>query len=97
MDDPGYIIRSYREVWQDMIKEQAGADEVTRLPERQIGQARGVYVITGKRHKEAAEEFQRRLDAGMTLPEEVLATIEIEEEYEVAIDIDYSNFVYKGK
>ena len=97
MNGPGYIIRSYREVWHDMIKEQAGKDEVTRLPERQIGQARGVYVITGKKHREAAEEFQRRFDAGMTLPEEIGAAIEIEDEYEVSIDIDYSNFQYHAR
>ena len=90
MDNTNYIIRSYKEAWRDMIKDQAGADEVTRLPKRKIGQAYGVYVITGKQHKEAAEELQARLEAGITLAEEIVFTNRLEEELEVAIEIDYS-------
>ena len=84
-----YILRSYKEVWKDSIREQAGADEVTRLPKRKIGAAYGVYVITGKQHREAAMELSERLAAGMTLAEEIIAANEIDEKYQVAIDIEY--------
>ena len=84
------ILRSYKEVWKDMLKESAGADEVTRLPVRQIGAARGVYVITGKLHQEAADELVRRLGNGIPLAQEIVAANEIEEEYQVAIDIEYN-------
>ena len=72
-----------------MLKDNAGVDDVTKLPARQIGQAVGVYVITGKMHKEAAAELQERLNSGMTLAQEIVAAEEIEEEYQVAIDIEY--------
>lgn len=89
MSDDGYILRSYHEVWRDQIKEAAGADEVTRLPKRKIGAAVGVYVITGSQHKAAAEYMQEQLEGGISLAEEISLTMRIEEEFQVAIDIEY--------
>ena len=48
------ILRSYREVWRDALRAEAGPDQVTRLPLRRIGAKDGIYVITGARHEEAA-------------------------------------------
>lgn len=90
MSDDSYILRSYHEVWREQIIANAGADEVTRLPKRKIGAGEGVYVITGKMHKEAAEYMQEQLDSGLSLAKEICLANEVEEEYEVAVTIDYS-------
>lgn len=89
MGSDGYILRSYQEVWREQLKADAGADEVTRLPKRKIGAAVGVYVITGKLHKEAAEYMQEQLDLGVSLAEEITLSMRVEEEFQVAVDIEY--------
>ena len=85
-----YIIRSYREVRRDMIKEQAGADQVTRLPRRRIGAAYGAYVITGPAHREAAEYMLSALDDCVGLADEICLKQAVEDEFEVAVEIDYT-------
>lgn len=85
-----YILRSYKEAWLDMLKAQAGPEEVTRLPKRKIGQAYGVYVITGKAHKEAAEYMQAALEECAGLADEIRLHNRVEDEFEVAISIDYT-------
>lgn len=90
MSNDGYIVRSYKEIWRESIKETAGADEVTRLPKCKIGAAEGVYVIYGHNHKDAAEYFLQQLKESSSLANQIVLADSIEEEFEVAIDIDYS-------
>ncbi len=83
------ILRSYREVWRDALRAEAGPDQVTRLPLRRIGARDGVYVISGARHEEAARYMEEQLAAGPGLAAEITLAGEVEEMYGVAVDIEY--------
>ena len=96
MAPDGYILRSYREVWREQLKAEAGADEVTRLPMRKIGAAMGTYVITGKHHREAAAYMQEQLDKGISLAEEIVLASTIEEEFQVAVETEYER-IYRDE
>ena len=83
------ILRSYREVWRDVLRVKSGPDQVTRLPLRRIGARGGVYVISGTRHEEAARYMQERLAAGPGLAEKIVLAGQVEDMFGVAVDIEY--------
>ena len=83
------ILRSYREVWRDALRAEAGPDQVTRLPLRRIGAKDGVYVITGARHAEAARYMTEQLETNPGLAEEIVLAGEVEDMFGVAVDVEY--------
>ena len=83
------ILRSYREVWRDALRAEAGPDQVTRLPLRRIGARDGVYVITGAWHNEAARYMAERLAAVPGLAAEITLAGQVEDMFGVAVDIEY--------
>ncbi len=83
------ILRSYREVWRDTLRAEAGPDQVTRLPLRRIGAKDGVYVISGARHEEAARYMAERLAAVPGLAAEIVLAGEVEAMFGVAVDVEY--------
>ena len=83
------ILRSYREVWRDVLRAKAGPDQVTRLPLRRIGARDGVYVISGVRHEEAARYMAEQLEAVPGLAAEIVLAGEVEDMFGVAVDIEY--------
>ena len=83
------ILRSYREVWRDALRAEAGPDQVTRLPLRRIGAKDGIYVITGARHAEAALYMAEQLAAVHGLAEEIVLAGQVEDMFGVAVDIEY--------
>ena len=83
------ILKSYREVWRDVLRAEAGPDQVTRLPLRRIGARDGVYVISGTRHEEAARYMEEQLAAGPSLAAEIALVGEVEDMFGVAVDVEY--------
>lgn len=83
------IPRSYREVWRDTLRAEAGPDLATRLPLRRIGARDGVYVISGARHEEAAQYMAEQLAAGLSLAAEIALAGEVEDMFGVAVDVEY--------
>ena len=83
------ILRSYREVWRDVLRAKAGPDQVTHLPLRRIGARDGVYVISGARHEEAARYMAEQLAAVPGLAAEIVLAGEVEDMFGVAVDIEY--------
>ena len=83
------ILRSYREVWRDVLRAEAGPDLVTRLPLRRIGARDGVYVITGTRHEEAARYMEEQLAAGPSLAAEIVLAGQVEDMFGVTVDVEY--------
>ena len=83
------ILRSYREVWRDVLRAKAGPEQVTRLPPRRIGARDGVYVITGARHEEAARYMAEQLAAVPSLAAEIVLAGQVEDMFGVAVDIEY--------
>lgn len=89
IEDSGYILRSYREVWKEQLRAAAAPDEVTRLPKMRIGAAMGVYVITGQQHAEAAEYMLGCLAEGLSLVQMITLAQLVEDEFQVDVSIDY--------
>ncbi len=83
------ILRSYREVWRDVLRAKAGPDQVTRMPLRRIGARDGVYVITGARHEEVARYMAEQLEVVPGLPAEIVLAGQVEDMFGVAVDIEY--------
>ena len=83
------ILRSYREVWRDVLRAEAGPDQVTRLPPRRIGAKDGVYVISGARHEEAARYMAERLASAPGLAAETVLAGEVEDMFGVTVDVEY--------
>lgn len=83
------ILRSYREVWRDTLRAEAGPDQVTRLPLRRVGARDGVYVISGARHEEAARYMEERLEEVSGLAAEIALAGEVEDMFGVAVDVEY--------
>ena len=83
------ILRSYREVWRDALRAEAGPDQVTRLPLRRIGAKDGIYVITGAQHAEAARYMTEQLETNPGLAEEIVLAGEVEDMFGVAVDVEY--------
>lgn len=83
------ILRSYREVWRDVLRAEAGSDQVTRLPLRRIGARDGIYVISGARHEEAARYMEEQLAAGPSLAAEIALAGGVEDMFGVAVDVEY--------
>lgn len=83
------VLRSYREVWRDTLRGEAGPDQVTRLPLRRIGARDGVYVITGARHEEAARYMTERLASAAGLVAQIMLTGRVEDMFGVVVDVEY--------
>ncbi len=83
------VLRSYREVWRDTLRSEAGPEQVTRLPLRRIGARDGVYVITGARHEEAARYMAEHLASATGLVAQIMLTGKVEDMFGVVVDVEY--------